>query len=79
MGFGLTLVDELIIVVYLAGTISLGIWHGHRQKNTVDFLLAGRSMKWWPVAISMFAAFFSSISYVAIPGEAYNFGTTMFL
>ena len=79
MEFGLTLVDELIIVVYLVGIISLGIWHGHRQKNTVDFLLAGRSMKWWPVAISMFAAFFSSISYVAIPGEAYNFGTTMFL
>lgn len=79
MNTGLTWIDNLLIVVYLIGIISLGIWHGRRQRNTEDFLLAGRSMKWWPVAISMFAAFFSSISYVAIPGEAYNFGTTMFL
>ena len=79
MDSGLTWIDNLLIVVYLIGIISLGVWHGHRQKSTEDFLLAGRSMKWWPVAISMFAAFFSSISYVAIPGEAYNYGTTMFL
>lgn len=79
MESGLTWWDDLIIIVYLAGIIFLGIWHGRRQKDTEGFLLAGRSMKWWPIAISMFATFFSSISYVAIPGEAYNYGTTMFL
>ncbi|MBQ9788014.1 MAG: sodium/solute symporter [Lentisphaeria bacterium] len=76
---GLTWIDNLVIVVYLAGIVALGVWHGMRQKNTEEFLLAGRSMKWWPIAISLFAAFFSSISYVAIPGEAYNYGTTMFI
>ena len=79
MESGLTWVDNLVIIIYLAGIIFLGLWQGRRQKNTEDFLLAGRSMKWWPIAISMFAAFFSSISYVAIPGEAYNYGTTMFI
>ena len=79
MQSGLTIYDNLVIIVYLAGIVALGVWHGYRQKNTEDFLLAGRSMKWWPIAISMFAAFFSSISYVAIPGEAYNYGTTMFI
>ena len=79
MESGLTWIDNLVIIFYLAGIVFLGVWHGMRQKNTEDFLLAGRSMKWWPIAISLFAAFFSSISYVAIPGEAYNYGTTMFI
>ena len=79
MDSGLTIWDNAVIVIFLTGTICLGIWQGRRQKNTEAFLLAGRSMKWWPVAISMFAAFFSSISYVAIPGEAYNYGLTMFI
>ena len=79
MESGLTWIDNLVIIVYLLFIVLLGVWHGLRQKNTEDFLLAGRSMKWWPIAISMFAAFFSSISYVAIPGEAYNYGTTMYI
>ena len=56
MQAGLTGVDYVLIVVYLAGIITLGIWHGIRQRNTEEFLLAGRKMMWWPVAISSFAA-----------------------
>ena len=79
MQAGLTGLDYVLIIVYLAAIIALGIWQGVRQKNTEEFLLAGRKMMWWPVAISSFAAYFSAISYVAIPGEAYNYGLTMFL
>ena len=76
---GLTGADYAVIAVYIIGIVLLGTYAGRRQKNTEDFLLAGRSMRWWPIAISLFAAFFSSISYIAIPGEAFNYGTTMYL
>ena len=76
---GLTWIDNLVIATYLICIVAIGLWHGRRQKNTEEYLLAGRSMSWWPIAISLFAAFFSSISYVAIPGEAFNYGLTMYL
>lgn len=54
---GLTGADYAVIAVYIIGIVLLGTYAGRRQKNTEDFLLAGRSMRWWPIAISLFAAF----------------------
>ena len=76
---GLTWIDNLVIATYLICIVEIGLWHGRRQKNTEEYLLAGRSMSWWPIAISLFAAFFSSICHVANPGEAFNYGFTMYL
>ena len=53
---GLTGADYAVIAVYIIGIVLLGTYAGRRQKNTEDFLLAGRSMRWWPIAISLFAA-----------------------
>ncbi len=71
--------DYSILVIYLVFTLGLGAWIGRRQGNTEDYFLAGRRMKWWPVAISLFASLFSAISYIAMPGEAYNHGCNLAL
>jgi len=71
--------DFIVFAVYLVVIIGMGYVVGKRQKNTEDYFLAGRGMNWWPIAISIFATAFSSISYIAIPGEAYNFGCTMWV
>lgn len=75
----MTGIDYIVIALYLALSLALGCRVGARQKNTEDYFLSGRRMSWWPVAIALFAALFSSISYIAMPGEAYNFGCTMLL
>ena len=72
-------VDYLLIAVYLLATVGIGYFVGRRQKGTEDYFLGGRGMKWWPVAISLFASLFSSISYIGVPAEAFNFGCTMLL
>ena len=40
--------DTLVsfIVLYLLGTLALGIWAGARVKNTADFAIAGRQLPW---------------------------------
>lgn len=73
------LIDIIICCIYLVLTLVIGGISGKKQKNTEDYFLAGRSMKWWPIAISLFASLFSAISYIAIPGEAFNHGCTMLL
>lgn len=72
-------IDLIICGFYLVMTIVIGGVVGKKQHNTEDYFLAGRGMKWWPIAISIFASLFSAISYIAMPGEAYNFGCTMLL
>ena len=72
-------IDYLVIALYLLLSLALGCRVGKTQKNTEDYFLSGRRMKWWPIAIALFASLFSSISYIAMPGEAYNYGCTMLL
>lgn len=72
-------IDYLVVALYLLLSLALGCRFGKKQKNTEDYFLSGRRMKWWPVAIALFSALFSSISYIAMPGEAYNYGCTMLL
>ena len=75
----MNLIDYAVIALYLLLSLALGCRVGHKQKNTEDYFLSGRRMKWWPIAIALFASLFSSISYIAMPGEAYNYGCTMLL
>ncbi|HNT89550.1 MAG TPA: hypothetical protein PKL84_16935 [Candidatus Hydrogenedentes bacterium] len=49
------LVNYLVLGVYLAVMVSVGVVTAGRQKTTRDFFLAGRNMPWWAVAVSVFA------------------------
>jgi len=77
MGFGAW--DYAAMGTYLAVVLGMGVCFMHRQKNTEDYFLGGRRMHWLPVAVSMFAALFSAISFLSTPGEAYNHGMMLFL
>ncbi len=71
--------DYIVIAVYLGASVLLSLGFHGKQKNTKDYFFGGGKMCWWAVAISLFATVFSAISFVAAPGEAYNFGLTMFI
>lgn len=75
---GLTTADWAVIVFYGLGMLAIG-WHYWRQSRTSeDYLLGGRKMKSLPVGLSLFATLFSTISYLAWPGEVIKYGP-MFL
>lgn len=67
-------IDYLIIVVYLAALTGIGIYFSRRQKNLEDFFLAGRSMGWLPIGLSLMAALNSGIDYIMVPGATIRFG-----
>eukprot|EP00397_Hematodinium_sp_SG-2012_P031775 GEMP01033771.1.p1 GENE.GEMP01033771.1~~GEMP01033771.1.p1 ORF type:complete len:654 (+),score=118.16 GEMP01033771.1:25-1962(+) len=48
-------------------------WRG--QKNTEEFLMAGRSMGVFPVSLSLIASFMSAITLLGVPAEIYVTGT----
>ena len=52
-------VDWLILVVYLLGTLVLGLWLARRNHSEDDYFVAGRSLNGWLAGASMAATTFS--------------------
>ncbi len=66
------LIDGLIVLVYFAGIISLGLYMGRREKSLHDFALGGRRVPWWAVMASIIAAETSAATFLGAPGEGFE-------
>ena len=69
----------VVLVLYLGGVFAIGIKARKHQKSSEDFFLAGRSMGYLPLGLSMCMTLFSAISYQAIPNQSYYFGMLMMM
>jgi SSS family solute:Na+ symporter len=67
----LPLLDIVVLLVYVLGTIGLGCFFMLRSRSTERFMAAGRSLPGWLVGLSIFGTYVSSISFLAIPGKAF--------
>ena len=69
---GLHPIDYGVIAIYLAIVLLLGTIVGRKQKDTTDYFLAGRTMHWLPMGISIFASLSSALSYIGCPAEVFK-------
>ncbi|GAB4182969.1 MAG: sodium:solute symporter [Wenzhouxiangellaceae bacterium] len=76
--FNLSTLDSVIVLAYFAFVVYLGVRIGHGQKNTEDYFLAGRSMIWPFVGLSLYASNMTSTSLVGLSGDAYATGISVF-
>ena len=65
-------IDILIFVVYLAGIVLYGSSFYRKNRSSSAFTLGDRRIPTWVISMSIFATFVSSISYLALPGQAFN-------
>jgi len=68
-GFGF--LDYVIVGLYFAGMIGIGVYFSRREKSTEAFFLGSRRVPWWAVGLSIFGTSISSITYLSIPAKAY--------
>jgi solute:Na+ symporter, SSS family len=66
--------DWIVLVVYLVAIVAFGIWSGRGNRRIDDFFLAGRSMRWWAIGLSVMATQISAITFVGTTGQAYTDG-----
>lgn len=59
----------IFVVLYLVGTLALGVWAGTRIKNTSDFAIAGRSLPLIMVVTTTFATWFGAETVMGIPAK----------
>ncbi len=59
----------VFVVLYLLGTLGIGVWAGTRVKNTSDFAVAGRSLPLVMVITTTFATWFGAETVMGIPAK----------
>ena len=66
--------DIVVILGYVVLTVFVGLRVARRVKSARDFFLAGRSLTWWVIGLSIIGSNIDTNSYVGASGNAYNIG-----
>jgi SSS family solute:Na+ symporter len=67
--------DLVIIIAYLIGIMTVGIWAGYRKRSSSEqFFLAGRSLPWTIIGPALFCANISTIHLVGLAADGYRVG-----
>lgn len=74
---GLETLDFIVVAVYLLGTIALGLAIGWKFETGRDFFLAGRSLPWWAIGMSLVASDIGGTDIIGVGGAAYSFGLSV--
>jgi SSS family transporter len=69
---GLNFFDLAIIVFYLAGVTLFGLRFRGQQRTLKVYFLAGNTVPWWAISLSIVAAETSTLTLISVPGLAYD-------
>ena len=75
--FSISAIDLIIVILYVIFIIWWGLKNG-KSSDSQSYFLAGRSMPWWIVGLSLFAASISSTTLIGQSGDAYDTGLAVF-
>ena len=64
--------DLLIIGMYFAILVGIGVHFSRRNLNVADYALGGRSIPWWAVLASILASEISAGTFFGTPGEGFR-------
>ena len=67
----LPLIDLLVFLVYMAAIVGFGISFSFRKRTALEYTTGGGRLPSWAIGMSIFATFVSSISFLALPGNAF--------
>ena len=64
-------INWAIVLGYLGVIAGVGFWFMHRSRNSKEYFKGGGNIPWWAAALSLYAAMFSSITFLSIPALVY--------
>lgn len=64
--------DLIIVGIYFAIIIGIGVHFSRRNKDVSEFALGGRSIPWWAVLASILASEISAGTFFGTPGEGFR-------
>jgi SSS family solute:Na+ symporter len=74
----LSVLDWIVVSVYAAGLVLLGVLMTRRRARPVDYFLASRATRWPAIGLALFASNMSSTALVGLAGGAYAIGLSVY-
>lgn len=68
------LLDWLVLVGTIAAIVGYGSWRDRGAKTSDVYLRGGRDLRWWTIGLSIMATQASAITFLSMPGQAYEDG-----
>src|SRR5689334_19786222 len=65
------LLDWVVMFSWLTFILSYGLYRGRGSTNVNKFLLAGKSIPWYAMGLSIMATQASAITFISTTGQAY--------
>jgi SSS family transporter len=69
---GLNALDITVIAVYLSAVTVFGMRFREKASTLRGYFLAGQSIPWWAISLSIVAAETSTLTIISVPGLAYE-------
>ncbi len=66
--------DWAVLAASLAGAAAYGVWRSRGSRTTSQYLLAGKTMPWYAMALSIMATQASAITFISTTGQSYADG-----
>lgn len=70
----MSLLDWAVLAATLLGIVAYGSWRSRGVQTTDSFLRAGKDIRWWTIGLSVIATQASAITFLSVPGQAYQDG-----
>jgi Na+/proline symporter len=63
--------DWLVLAASVVGIVGYGLYKARGSNTTESYLLAGRTMRWWVIGLSIMATQASAITFIGTTGQGY--------
>jgi Na+/proline symporter len=67
----MTTTDWIVMCCFIGFVVLYGTWKSRNTSDIDTYLRAGRTSRWWLVALSIMATQASAITFLSTPGQAY--------
>lgn len=68
---GFTIIDLIILIIYLAAVLFAGLHFSKREMKGKEFFKGDGTIPWWVTSVSIFATLLSPISFLSLAGNSY--------
>ncbi len=66
--------DWVVLLGTVAIIVAVGVYQERGRKNSEQYLRGGRDLRWWTIGLSVMATQASAITFLSMPGQAYEDG-----
>ncbi len=67
-------IDYFVVIAYLVGIMLLGLYFRKFVHSAQDFFLAGKTLPFWAIGMSIVVSDIGAMDFVGVSGQAYRYG-----